>query len=62
MICSDCKKGKHEHLKDIENKKKESRDKAEFLDSIDCKNIIDKNNQCICPEFTKHIMKPFKKR
>lgn len=49
-VCEECQRGIHKHLDSMKEKWFPEAPMHEKLDAIDCKNIIDDDNQCCCPE------------
>jgi len=54
VVCNECKNGIHKHMELPKGINRETLSRSEYLGAIDCKNIVDdNNNQCICPLWKK---------
>ena len=54
LVCKDCYNDNHiHHMKNLKLVRDDVRLKRHLhvIDGIDCKNELDRFNQCICPEF-----------
>jgi len=50
-VCEDCRNGIHKHLDVMRESMWSEAPLHQKLDAIDCKNNINRNSQCVCPEY-----------